>query len=251
MNRIRVAYGEHAEQYGHLYLPEGEVHQPIPVVVVVHGGFWSGRYALNLGTQYAIEFARAGFAAWNIEYRRVGAGGLWPEIGSDVASAVQAVGGAVQEHSPVPFDLDDVRVIGHSAGGHLAVWLAGERRASIRPSLVVAQAGVLDLAAGPGSGHINPAVEAMLGRTYDEAPELYLAASPRHRLPTGVPVHCIHGSRDAQVPVMHSESYVAAATEAGDTAELTVVDGEDHFAFLQPGTECWRRSVASVTDFGR
>ncbi|MDJ0394562.1 alpha/beta hydrolase [Rhodococcus sp. G-MC3] len=246
MNRIKIDYGEHPEQYGHLYLPESPVREPLPVVMVVHGGSWSGRYALTLGTQYAVEFARAGLAAWNIEYRRVGKGGVWPEVGSDVSAALQAVGSLVQQHSPIPFDTNDIRVIGHSAGGHLAVWMTGERQLPIRPSLVVSQAGVLDLAAGPASGHANPAVESLLDARYEDAPELYRAASPLHRLPTGVPVRCIHGAADVQVPVTHSERYVAAATAAGDVAGLSVIDGEDHFAFLAPGTECWKQSMAAV-----
>lgn len=248
MNRINIAYGEHPEQYGHLYLPETAVQEPLPVVVVIHGGFWSGRYALNLGTQYAVEFARAGFAAWNIEYRRVGAGGLWPEVNRDVVDAVDAVGGVVQQHSPFRLDLDDVRVVGHSAGGHLALWLAGQKDSKIRPSRVVSQAGVLDLTAGPSSGHINPAVQELLDVTYADAPQDYVAASPLHRLPIGIPVHCIHGALDVQVPVSQSERYVEAAVGAGDEARLTVVDGEDHFAFLQPGSECWKQSLSAVLD---
>lgn len=247
MNRIKVAYGDHSEQFGHLYVPERPVAEPLPVIVVIHGGFWSGRYALNLGTQYAVDFARMGFAAWNIEYRRVGAGGMWPETSADVGAALDALGGVVQERSPVRFDLDDVRVLGHSAGGHLAAWLAGRREPAIRPSVVVMQAGVFDLTIGPARGVVNPAVTALFGTTFEQDPHVYRSASPSYRLPTGIPTHCIHGSLDVQVPLSQSEHYVCAAVEAGDDAILTVVDGEDHFAFLQPGTACWDRSVAAVT----
>lgn len=248
MNRTLISYGDHPEQFGHLYLPEGDAAEPIPVVTVIHGGFWSGRYALNLGTQYAIEFARAGLAAWNIEYRRVGAGGLWPEISSDVESAMAAIGDVVQHRSRAALDLDDVRVVGHSAGGHLAVWLAGQKSSAVRPSRVVSQAGVLDLTVGPVNARVDPAVEALLGIRYEDDPDAFRAASPLHRLPTGIPVHCIHGALDVQVPLAHSERYVTAASEAGDEARLSVVAGEDHFAFLQPGSECWSRSVAAVVE---
>lgn len=241
-----MAYGTHPEQFGHLYLPDSPVAERLPVVVIVHGGFWSGRYALNLGTQYAVEFARAGVAAWNIEYRRVGAGGTWPEIGSDVLAALNALGHVVQEHSQMQFDLDDVRVIGHSAGGHLAVWAAGEQASKIRPSRVVSQAGVMDLTVGPSNGRVSPALEELLGATWDDDPEVYRGASPINRLPIGIPVHCIHGGLDVQVPVSQSVKYVEAAVAAGDSAQSTVVDEEDHFAFLQPGSECWKRSIAAV-----
>ncbi|SNS81409.1 prolyl oligopeptidase family serine peptidase [Rhodococcoides kyotonense] len=247
MNRQTISYGEHAEQFGHLYLPEKPVSEPVPVVVVIHGGFWHGRYALNLGTQYAIEFARAGFAAWNIEYRRVGAGGLWPEVRQDVVDALEAVATVVQQRSALALDTDDVRVLGHSAGGHLAGWLAGCRDLAVRPSRVVTQAGVLDLVAGPATGAVNPAVRDLLGVSFEDDPELYRAASPLYRVPTGVPVHCIHGALDVQVPVALSERYVAAAVDAGDDASLSVVEGEDHFDFLRPGSVCWQQSIAATT----
>lgn len=248
MNRIKVAYGAHPEQFGHLYLPEGAPTEPVPVVAVIHGGSWSGRYALNLGTQYAVEFARAGFAAWNIEYRRIDAGGAWPEISSDVLAAVNAIGDVVQEHSALRFDMGDVRLIGHSAGGHLAMWAAGQEDSIIELSRVVCQAGVLDLTVGPAKGIVSPVLEELLGVAYDDDPEAYRAASPIHLLPTGIPVRCIHGGLDVQVPVSQSERYVAAAVAAGDTASLTVVDGEDHFSFLRPGSECWKQSLAAVLD---
>ncbi|OAK57270.1 alpha/beta hydrolase [Rhodococcoides kyotonense] len=247
MIRQTIAYGDHPEQFGHLYLPETPVTVPVPVVMVVHGGFWHGRYALNLGTQYAVELSRAGFAAWNIEYRRVGAGGSWPEVSRDVVDALQAVGDVVQERSSIPLDTGDVRLLGHSAGGHLAAWLASRRELPIRPARVVAQAGVLDFVVGPAAGDINPAVRELLGTSFENDPDLYRSASPLCLLPTGVPVHCIHGSRDVQVPVSQSERYVSAALDAGDDSSLSVVDGEDHFDFLRPGSTCWTESMAAST----
>ncbi|MGA9871429.1 MAG: alpha/beta hydrolase [Rhodococcus sp. (in: high G+C Gram-positive bacteria)] len=246
MNRTKIAYGEHPEQFGHLYLPDVPSADTLSVALIVHGGSWSGDYALNMGTQYAIECARAGMAAWNIEYRRVGAGGTWPETSADVLAALQAVGTVVQAQSTVPLNTDDVRVLGHSAGGQLAVWLAGETDAPIRPSLVVAQAGVLDLVVGPEGGQPSPSVEALMGATYAEAPELYRSASPMHRGFTGVRVHCVHGDRDELVPLSHSTRYVDAATAAGDEAALTVVEGEGHFEFLQVGTGSWSASMAAL-----
>ncbi|OZC56810.1 lipase [Rhodococcus sp. 06-621-2] len=244
MKRTTIAYGDHPQQFGHLYLPEGDATEPLSVVVVIHGGFWSGQYALNLGTQYAVECARAGYAAWNIEYRRVGAGGLWPEISSDVASAVAAVATVVQDNSPRTLNLADVRLLGHSAGGHLAVWLAGERDVAIRPSRVVSQAGVLDLVS---RASYEP-IRALFDVDYDDAPQTYRAASPLHRVPTGIPVHCIHGAEDVQVSVSQSEEYAQAARAAGDHVTSVVVDGEDHFAFLQPGSRCWKHSFAAVVE---
>lgn len=242
--RIRIAYGDHPEQFGHLYLPSEPVDATTPVVVVVHGGFWGGQYGSNLATQFARAVAGAGAVAWNIEYRRVGAGGHWPEMRADVAAALDVVAGELQDHAPV--GIDDVRVIGHSAGGHLAVWLGGATGTEVRPSRIVSQAGVLDLEPRGASGRTNPAVEALLQARYEDDPQLYRSASPAARVPIGIPTIVLHGSEDVQVPVAQSERYVAYAKAAGDDARLTVVPGEDHFAFLNPDSRCWALSLDAV-----
>ena len=246
--RIKIAYGDHAEQFGHLYLPREPVDASTPVVVVIHGGFWSGQYGSNLGTQFARAVAGAGAVAWNIEYRRVGAGGHWPEMQSDVLAALDVVAGDLQHHAPV--GIDDVRVIGHSAGGHLAAWLGGETGTKVRPSRIVSQAGVLDLEPHGASGRTNPAVEALLQARYEDNPELYRSASPAARVPIGIPTIVLHGSQDVQVPVAQSERYVDAATAVGDHATLTVVQGEDHFAFLNPDSQSWALSLDAVLGRG-
>ncbi len=79
MPRTRIEYGPEPQQFGHFYAPEGARDGPVPVVMVIHGGYWSGQYHLNLGTSFAVELARSGVAVWNIEYRRIGAGGRWPK----------------------------------------------------------------------------------------------------------------------------------------------------------------------------
>ncbi|MDI6628002.1 MAG: prolyl oligopeptidase family serine peptidase [Rhodococcus sp. (in: high G+C Gram-positive bacteria)] len=242
--RIKIAYGDHPEQFGHLYLPAEPMDHRTPVVVVVHGGFWSGQYGSSLGTQFARAVAAAGAVAWNIEYRRVGAGGHWPEMQSDVTAALDVVAGELQHHAPV--GIDDVRVIGHSAGGHLAAWLGGETGTKVRPSRIVSQAGVLDLEPRGASGRTNPAVEALLQARYEDDPELYRSASPAARTPIGIPTIALHGSEDIQVPAAQSERYVALARAAGDDARLTIVPGEDHFAFLNPDSRCWALSLDAV-----
>ena len=251
MDRIRIAYGTEPQQFGHLYPPEEPVAAAVPVVMVVHGGFWSGKYHLNLGTSFAVDLARHGVAVWNIEYRRLGAGGRWDEMSADVLAALDAIAGPVAEQSPVPFDLSKVRVVGHSAGGQLAVWLAGERQTTVRPERVVSQAGALDLASPGERGRRIGYLEDLLGVPFDEDPDRYRAASPRHRIPTGVPVVCVHGTEDAQVPAKVSVRYSEVARAAGDPVALHVVEGEDHYAFLNPETDCWKISRdALLSDAG-
>ena len=216
--------------------------------MAIHGGFWSGQYSLILGTAFAVELARAGVAVWNIEYRRLGAGGGWPEMSADVKAAYDAIPGIVAEASEVEFDLTQVRLLGHSAGGHLAVWLAGEKDVFTRPERVVAQAAALDLASAAERGRRISYIEDLFGVPFESDPDLYRTASPQHRLPIGVPVVCVTGSDDMQVPAKVSARYVTAAQAAGDPAVLSVVEGEGHDAFLSPSTQSWRVSRELVLD---
>ncbi|RVW04863.1 alpha/beta hydrolase family protein [Rhodococcus spongiicola] len=248
MTRTRIEYGPEPQQFGHFYPPEGTSEGPVPVVMVLHGGFWSGEYHLNLGTPLSVDLARSGVAVWNVEYRRIGEGGLWPEMSADVVAALEAIAGPVADASPVPLDLDRVRVVGHSAGGQLAIWLAGQSDTAVRPELFVSQAGALDLASAGERGRRISYIEDLFGVTYGEDPDLYRSASPLHRVPIGVPVVCIHGTEDAQVPAKIASRYHDAARAAGDPVALHLIDGEDHFAFLDPATRSWKLSRELLLD---
>ncbi|WP_433605345.1 alpha/beta hydrolase family protein [Prescottella agglutinans] len=242
MPRTRIEYGPEPQQFGHFYAPENPAGEPVPVVMVIHGGYWSGQYHLNLGTSFSLELARSGVAVWNVEYRRIGAGGRWPEMSADVVAALEAIAGPVAAASPVPLDLDRVRVVGHSAGGQLAVWLAGRRDTTVRPELVVSQAGALDLASAAERGRRVSYIEDLFGIRFEDDPDLYRSASPQHRLPIGVPVVVLHGTEDVQVPAKVASRYRDAARAAGDPVDLQLIEGEDHFAFLDPNTRSWKLS---------
>lgn len=241
MSRIKISYGAHSQQFGHLYVPEA-ADSPVPVVMQIHGGFWSGQFGLNLGTAFAVELARSGMAVWNIEYRRLGAGGGWPEMSADVKTAYDAIPGIMAEAGGIEFDLTQVRLVGHSAGGHLAVWLAGEKDTFTRPERVIAQAAALDLASAAERGRRISFIEDLFGIPFESDPDLYRSASPQHRLPIGIPVVCVTGSDDLQVPAKVSARYVKAAQALGDPATLQVIEGEGHDAFLTPTTQSWRLS---------
>jgi acetyl esterase/lipase len=230
-----IRYGDDPAQFGELTLPSGP---PRGVVVVIHGGFWKAAYDLSLGRPLAASLADHGWAAWNIEYRRVGNGGGDPATFDDVAAAID-----VLHDQDLP--LHRVLGLGHSAGGHLATWAASRGRfprwsSQVDLTGVVSQAGVLDLVAAFDESLGTGAVLGLLGRPPgpDDAP-----LDPRRQIPLDVPVHCIHGSVDDVVPVSQSQDYVAAARAAGADARLTEADG-DHFVVIEPSSQAWTQTLA-------
>ena len=193
--------------------------------------FWRAQYGADLARLLAADLAGRGFAALNIEYRRVGSGpgggGGFPATFDDVSSAIELLGST-------GLDLTHVVAVGHSAGGQLAAWSAARRRlprwasASVAVTAVVSQAGILDLTTADREGLGGGAVAALLGaRSTDR--RVYDLADPMRQLPLDVPVRCVHGRADDVVPVSQSQDYVRAARAAGADATVTLVDG-DHFA---------------------
>jgi acetyl esterase/lipase len=188
------------------------------------------------------DLAAHGLAAWNIEFRRVGAGGGWPHTLHDVGAAVDHLA-----ELDAALDLSHVGAVGHSAGGHLAFWAAS------RPSLpadapggvprveiavAVSQAGVLDLTLAAGLMPSSTPTRALLGDPVVNS-ERYVLASPRERLPLGIPQLVLHGDRDDTVSMRIATSYVAAAREAGDRCELVVLNHTGHFEHIDAGSQAW------------
>lgn len=223
---LTVRYGDDPSQYAELTLPAGT---PRGVVVVVHGGFWKAEYDCSLGRPLALSLADEGWAAWNLEYRRVGAGGGTPQTFEDVAAGIDRLAGVEG------LDTSVVVTLGHSAGGHLATWAAGRRDAAVPVTGVVSQAGVLDLVRADRLGLGGGAVRALLGH---EAGGRDAAYDPIQQVPLAVPVRCVHGTDDGDVPISQSRAYVSAATEAGADATLTEVAG-DHFVVTDPAGKAW------------
>ena len=235
------AYGDDPSQFGELSLPEGT---PRGVVVVIHGGFWKAEYDLSLGRPLAASLVEEGWAAWNIEYRRVGDGGGLPETFDDVAAAIDKL-------AELGVDTATVITLGHSAGGHLAVWAAGRDQyddwpAKVKVTGVVSQSGVIDLVGASELGLGGGAVEALLGHPATTADA---NVDPLQQVPLGVPVYCVHGTGDDIVPISQSESYVAAATAAGAQAELSKVDG-DHFVVIDPTSDAWKTQLELLDRLG-
>jgi acetyl esterase/lipase len=188
------------------------------VAVLIHGGFWRARYGLDLEHALASDLVARGWTVWNIEYRRLGDGGGWPETYDDVRAAISAL--------PVP--ADRLVAIGHSAGGHLAVRAA----ADVPLTGVVSQAGALDLYELSRRGTSDNVVRQLLGGTPEDVPDLYAAANPR---PPDVPLLLVHGALDEDVPVEISRDF-----GAGD---LVVIEDEGHMEHLDPSSACWRAVI--------
>lgn len=236
---MRYQYGQDPSQFAEISLPAGTA--PAPVVVVIHGGYWQAGYGLELGRPLAADLAGRGFAAVNVEYRRMGNGGGWPQTGDDVAAAVDALPGQALGR----LDLKHVVGLGHSAGGQLAGWLTSRRGAAVPLTGVVLQAGVLDLVRGADEGLGGGAVAEFLGGSPTERPDAYAQASPIALVPLGVASVCVHGTADRLVPIEQSERFVEAARRAGDQSELHTFDG-DHFQPITVGTPAWDLCVAGL-----
>lgn len=230
-----VRYGPSAGQYGE-YWPGGHG----AAVVLIHGGYWRARVRLDVMHLLAADLNARGYAVWNIEYRRMDMpGGGWPGTFDDVATALDAVA----DLGDKAVDPARVGVIGHSAGGHLALWAAGRPAgppcaARVTPALVVSLAGVCDLAMAARLGLSNGAVSELLGGGPDERPEVYRQANPAALAPLGVPQLVVHGTADTDVPRQLSERYAAAA---GPEATLLDLPGVDHFQIIDPDTAAWAR----------
>jgi len=240
----RFAYGEDPSQFGELYLPTGT---PRGVVVVVHGGFWLDEYDYTLGSPMAASLAAEGWAAWNVEYRRVGNGGGAPATFDDVAAGIDHL-------AELGLDLDRVVTLGHSAGGHLGTWAAARGReerwpGGVKVTHVIAQAGVLDLVAGDAEDLGGGAVARFLGRSPAPGDPGVAVLDPQQQLPLDVPVWCVHGDDDRNVPPSQSAAYVDAATAVGATAEQVIVEG-DHFVLIDPTSAAWARQLEILDTIG-
>jgi acetyl esterase/lipase len=246
-------YGPGPDRVADLHLPEGA--PPVtgwPVVVVVHGGFWRSRYRRDLTTPLAEDLAARGFAAWNIEYRRVPEEqhDTWPATLSDAAAATERLGTL-----DAPLDLERVAVAGHSAGGQLALWLVGRRLLPsgapgagprVIPAAAVGLAPVADLLGAERDGLGDGAPAAMLGGGSSQVPTRWASADPTRLVGHGVPVLLVHGTVDESVPLSQSEAYAAAARAAGD--EVTLETGQvDHMSVIDPSCGLWLRAAAWLT----
>lgn len=248
-----LRYGALAEQLVEVLALPGD--DPRPLVVVIHGGFWRAEYDRTHTAPQCAALAAAGYVVAALEYRRVGNGGGWPATFTDVAIGLDALpallGGRI--------DPERTLLVGHSAGGHLALWAAGRHR--LAPGApghradpppirgVLSLAGVADLGWAARAGLGGGAVDALLAGDGPTTSEARLAAAdPARLLPTGTTSICLHGADDDLVPVGCAISYVRAALDAGDDARLRAISGTGHFELIDPASTAWPHVLAAVAD---
>jgi acetyl esterase/lipase len=220
----RIRYGPESLHFGDLRLPDGP--GPHSAVIFIHGGFWRAQHALDYAGHVCSVLARQGVATWNIEYRRVGdAGGGWPGTLDDVRRGAEFIEEIARSHA---IDLERIVVAGHSAGGHLPLWLAAQNTMRLRQAISIA--GVTDLRRAFELHLGDGSTEQFLGGSPEEVPERYSSTSPIELLPIHTPQMLIHGTCDEVVPIELSERFSAASANC----ELLRLEGGDHFDAIDP-----------------
>ena len=241
----KIAYGPGPQQFGELWLPEGD--GPHPLVVRIHGGCWTKSVAtLNIMNPAAADLRRRGLAVWNIEYRGVDEpGGGYPGTYQDVAAALDRVGGFADE---AKLKLDRVVVAGHSAGGHLALWTAARRKIASGPlarrsglpvEAVMAIGAIPNLETDTNTACGVDSVEKMVGPA--RLGGRYGDTSPAHMLPLRTRQIVVVGANDTTTPPAISAAYVSRAKAAGDRIEYRLLPDAAHAEEIAPGTPGWDR----------
>ncbi len=249
----RISYGKDALQFGDLYLPKRN--GALPVVVLIHGGCWLAELpGPELMDPMAGDLRDRGYAVWNIEYRRIGhQGGGYPGTFTDAGAAVDALRDLAPRYH---LDLARVVLVGHSAGGHLAAWVAARSRIVASSPLhtahplavhgVVSLSGILDLAAYRESGGDACGGPQTIDGLVGEHANPYANTSPSQLLPIGVRQAIISGETDRIVAPRFGHDFAKQAKAAGDDVDDTEIQGAGHFDLIDPKAPAWTAVVAAI-----
>jgi acetyl esterase/lipase len=238
-----ISYGSNEFQFGELRLPKGKGRHP--VAIVIHGGCWLSQYGLSYMSHLSAALAEAGVATWSVEYRRVGnQGGGWPGTFEDVAQAADHLRKIAKEYQ---LDLDRVIAVGHSAGGHLALWLAARKilpkDSPVYSSDPLPLRGVISLAGVTNLRRSGTACDAnvpqLMGGSATDKTAIYNQASPIELLPLGIPSAIVQGDSDRIIPLEMATEYADAAKKKGDEAKLVVIEKAGHFEIVDPQSFAW------------
>ena len=238
-----------------LWMPDGT--GPHPVVIMIHGGCWQKAIADRTLMNYAAEDLRKrGIAVWNIEYRGVDqSGGGYPGTFHDVAKASDAIKEHAENHK---LDLSNIVVFGHSAGGHLGLWLAGRpqlpassplySKSTLPIAAVVNSGGLADLkASAPVTlpGCLASIMDDLTGPPSENRPNVFSDTSPVELLPMNVNQISVNAKRDPIAPQVLGKGYTEKAKLAGDKANFVSVAG-GHVELISPGTEAFEEQAKII-----
>lgn len=239
-----IAYGAADRQFGELRMPDGE--GPFGIAVIVHGGCWLSDYDQGYMAALSEAITGLGWATWTIGYRRVGEpGGGWPNTFRDAAAAVDFL---PELATRFPLDAGRVLAVGHSAGGQIALWLAGRARLAESSRLFSPDPqpidGVLALAAAADLEYLSEhqtcgnAATLLMDGTPADHPERYAESSTMRLVPLGVPQILVNGELDATWTIP-ADRYFIAASNAGDAIQKLTVPNAGHFELVVPDSLNW------------
>lgn len=236
---VRLAYGTDPNQFGELRLPKTK--PPFPVVMNIHGGYWRAKYDLAHAGHLCAALTAKGLATWNLEYRRVGNdGGGWPGTFEDIVNGYRFLPQISKRYN---LDTNRLIVMGHSAGGQLALCLAAHER-SVKNA--VSLAGVVDLQKAWELHLSNNAVVEFLGGKPDEVPDHYREADPMQLEIPKASQWLIHGKQDDIVPPEFSRNYVERKKKRSENVHLLEIENAGHFELIDPRSAAWKEVEQTV-----
>ena len=228
----RLPYGSDPNQFGEIRVPR--TGGPFPIALVIHGGYWRAKYDLKHAGHLCAALTNRGLATWNLEYRRVGnPGGGWPGTFEDVRSGYRYVSQIAQRYK---LDVSKLLLIGHSAGGALALCLAGHEPSIKR---VISLAGVVDLQQAWELHLSDNAVVGFLGGEPRAVPEHYREADPMQLKIPQATQWLIHGASDDTVPPFLSRNYSEQKKMRGENVHYLEISTAGHSDLIDPRSTAW------------
>lgn len=254
-----IRYGDRPAQVVDLYLPQGA--GPHPVVLMIHGGCWSQPWDRTLMNWAADDLRKRGYAVWNVDYWTLGETdrSARPMLFADVARAADALRDRAERHR---LDLSRVVTIGHSAGGHLALWLAARKnlppghfargRDPLPIHAAISLGGLQDLelaAQPPGSGCGTEVIGRLVGRGTSAVPDVFADTSVPRMGPLGIPQVLINGTEDRIIPTHFAEDYAGKMRAQGDEVRVRLIPRTGHVELIAPESAAWAAAVEEIDAF--